>query len=123
MLKEELIHYGVPGMKWGKRGGKTSGIVADKKPSRPSYLPRKSESQKKYEDDNGVNPNRPNRTLNGAKKKTVTKKTASVGRKKAKKIAQSGARASAKTVSFGAQMVMRMMQNNIVYGSVGAMFD
>lgn len=56
----ELTHYGVPGMRWGV---KRKGIVATRpKGQQPSWQPKKSDRRKRWEDDNGFNPNRPNGT-------------------------------------------------------------
>ena len=52
----------------------------------------------------------------GAAKKTATKKTMS-------KIAGQTLKTSAKVAGYGAQVVTRMMQNNVVMGTTGAMFD
>lgn len=51
-------------MKWGKRIA--IGIVADKpKGKQPPWQHQKSESQKRWEDNHGINPNRPNGTKPG----------------------------------------------------------
>ena len=49
MNENELKHYGIPGMRWGHRKGGINGNT-------------KSRHQKRYEDENGFNPNRPNGT-------------------------------------------------------------
>ena len=57
----EIYHYGIKGMKWGVR---KSIIDPKKRPWGPVITERyeKSERQKQYEDDNGINPHRPNGT-------------------------------------------------------------
>ena len=66
---DELYHYGVPGMKWGVRRSKNS--IAGNTPKARTFgrvideRRKKSERQKRYEDDRGINPHRPNGTRNG----------------------------------------------------------
>lgn len=94
-MEYELYHYGVKGMKWGKR--------------------------KQRDNDSTVT--RTNaKTAPGAKKPSISKKKASAGKKKAQKIIQSGAKATAKTVGYGAQVAARMIQNAMVYNALDATY-
>lgn len=70
-LNGELQHHGVKGMKWGKR---KKSIVADKPKGRTPGWKHKSERQKRYEDDRGINPNRPNGTSRKSPIATVISK-------------------------------------------------
>jgi hypothetical protein len=81
------MHYGVPGMKWGRRKSPTA------------YRRNSTSSKKKV----------------AANKKAV-KKTVS-------QMAGQTIKTSAKVAGYGAQVVARMMQNNAVIGTTGAMFD
>ena len=65
----ELYHYGVKGQKWGVRRSKL-GITGSQPKARVfgrviDERQKKSERQKRYEDDHGINPHRPNGTRNG----------------------------------------------------------
>lgn len=159
----ELMHYGVPGMKWGHRKARPQSDLdrarsnyrvakgqynkAFKKANRYSSVhpisqfvgkKAKAESDKRwgdaidkakavdsakkaYKEAKVDHKNAKKAMRNKQTQKVSSKKQA--GRKKAKKILQTGVKASAKTVSIGAQMAARMMQNNVVYGTSGAIFD
>lgn len=76
MDNRELKHYGVPGMRWGVRRGsrtKLTGSIPRIKGPVPvkDERPKKSERQKRYEDDHGINPHRPNGTRNGKRIKDM----------------------------------------------------
>lgn len=67
MESTELMHYGVKGMRWGVRkkyyGAGTEGFVPKKpKGEQPDWQYKKSDRQKRWEDDHGFNPHRPNGT-------------------------------------------------------------
>lgn len=173
MSNNELMHYGVPGMKWGKRKANPqyqAMIEARKnrKQARKTYNKaynnstsilqnlqfNKADNQRRatammdaakkynaadaaykkaklaYKNAGKTPPAKQNSANESSKtqaqqklKKTTIKKKTNTGKKKATKILQSGAKASIKTVGFGAQMATRMMQNNVVYGTTGALFD
>ena len=78
----ELYHYGVPGMKWGVKRPATN--IAGSSPKARTVgrvmdeRQKKSERQKQYEDDRGINPHRPNGTSSKSRKSvldTLNKKT------------------------------------------------
>lgn len=135
----ELYHYGVKGMKWGHR--KKVDYASKAKTSRESA--REWNEMARYAEAKGKTKRAAKYRANAksdladakayesqttARKSTKTSKSSPAkkvnsGKKKAKKIVQSGVRATAKTVGYGAQVVARMMQNNMVYGASGAMFD
>ena len=68
-MSNELYHYGVKGQKWGVRRSKVG--VAGSQPRGRVFgrvideRYKKSERQKRYADDHGINPHRPNGTQNG----------------------------------------------------------
>lgn len=135
----ELYHYGVKGMKWGKR--KKVDYASQAKTARESarewdemarYAEAKGKTKRaaKYRanakqdlaDAQAYERQAAPRKATNTSKSSPAKKVNS-GKKKAQKIVQSGARATAKTVGWGAQVAMRMMQNNVTYGTTGAVFD
>jgi hypothetical protein len=75
-MNNELYHHGVKGMKWGVR--KASGFVEDKPKTEPSWKHKKSDWMKKWEDDYGINPHRPNGTKPGQDTKPSKQKGSKV---------------------------------------------
>ena len=136
---DELMHYGVKGMRWGHR--KKVDYVSKAKTARESA--REWDEMARYAEAKGKTKRAAKYRANAKqdladaqayerqaapRKSTKTSKSSPAkkvnsGKKKTKKIVQSGVRATAKTVNWGAQVAMRMMQNNVVYGTAGAMFD
>lgn len=75
-MDNELYHHGVKGMKWGIR--KTNGFAPEQPKSQPDWQHKKSEEQKRWEDDHGINPHRPNGTKPGRDKNQSNKKGSKV---------------------------------------------
>ena len=138
----ELQHYGVKGMKWGKR--KPRSYYADQaRTSRESA--REWDEMAKYAEQRGNAKKAAKYRANaakdradakayerqaGPKKSTKTsspKQKVSTGKKSVqksmKKLAGSTVRSAAKTASIGSQMVLRMMQNQVTYTTAGNVFD
>ena len=101
---DELIHYGVPGMKWGiTRSTSFTSTSRRKLPvGAKEERYKKTERQKRYEDDNGINPHRPN----GTKPKLIFRPegTANRFKKKHPKIAKAN------------EIINRILENANRYG-------
>ena len=140
----ELKHFGVKGMKWGRRKAKTD-YTAQARTARESaaewdemakYAEQRGKTKKaakyranaaKDRADASAYERQATPKTSGAPRPSNPKKTRSAGKKSVaktmKKVGQSTIKGAAKTASYGAQVLARMMQNNVVYGTTGAMFD
>lgn len=161
---DELMHYGVPGMKWGRRKSPTAyggsitksgkykasnGVVIARSANKRAAAMRrfgvsaggrmlaaigstglsaKQKDRMKKEQAAlkeyykvGGDKMLKDISANGGAKKTAAKKTAA--KKTVSQMAGQTIKTSAKVAGYGAQVVARMMQNNVVIGTTGAMFD
>lgn len=140
----ELQHYGVKGMKWGRRKARpdyagqarTARESAAEWDEMAKYAEQRGKTKKaakyranaaKDRADASVYERQAGPKKSGASKPSNPKKTRSTGKKSVaktmKKVGQSTIKGAAKTAGYGAQVLARMMQNNVVYGTTGAMFD
>lgn len=128
----ELRHYGVKGMKWGKR--KAVRYAAKARTARESA--QEWDEMARYAEQRGNVKKAAKYRANAAQdrvdakeyeRKATPKKKASTGKKSVKKaLKKTGAstvRGAAKTASIGSQMILRMMQNQVAYTNAGRLFE
>ena len=138
---QSLAHYGVKGMKWGRR--KAIRQAQRTRATRAKYAAKAQTSREsarewdemaRYADQRGKTKKAAKYRANAASdradarkyeqqigaKKSTGKKTV---KKAMQKVGSSTIRGSAKAVSYGAQVMARMMQNNVAIGTAGAVFD
>ena len=129
----ELQHYGIKGMKWGKRKPKAY-YAEQARTSRESA--REWDEMARYAEQKGKTKKAAKYRANAAKdradakaydRQAGPKKKATSGKtsvkKSMKKVGQSTVRTAAKTASIGSQMILRMMQNQVAYTNAGYMVD
>lgn len=105
-MMNELQHYGVKGMKWGRRMKRF--VPTQPKGRQPDWKPKKSERQKRWEDDHGINPHRPNGTTNSA----INKKLAEMAKKTIRKMSNADVRELDKDLkrhTTGKRVVLEML--------------
>ena len=122
---DELMHYGVKGMRWGRRKAKIAASIygmnarayskSNKTLSSMNRAAQKKQLAKVADYDKQI------AARKTSKKKATTDKKAV--KKTMSQMAGKTLKTSAKVAGYGAQVVARMMQNNVTIGTTGAMFD
>lgn len=118
LSKEELYHYGVPGMKWGHRKAKLLDKASISRQSAKEwdemakYAAQKGKTKRaaKYKKNAALDRADALKYEKQASGKSP-KKTTATGKKRAKKALQKTARTSLKAVSWSAQVGLRALQN------------
>lgn len=64
-MNNELKHYGVPGMKWGVRRGKSIAPIGTKKRPKGGWLEPESDRHRKWVEDNGIAGKKPKQPTSG----------------------------------------------------------
>ena len=133
----DLVHYGIPGMKWGHRRAKK--LISKANTARQSsrewnemarYAESKGKTNKaakyrKYAIQDLNDARRYEQMVGGRKKnasKKSTKSKVNSGKKVAKKVMQKSARASIKSIGYASQFGARMLQNNIRQQQINRLF-
>lgn len=136
----ELQHYGVKGMKWGRRRAIRQAQKTRAKFAAKAQTARESahewDEMARYAEQKGKTKRAAKYRANAAKdradaadyeRQSGPKKKVSTGKKSVskslKKVGTSTVRGAAKTASIGSQMVLRMMQNQVTYTTAGRVFD